>query len=414
MRAEVVAVGTELLLGDIVNTNAATIARALADAGIDCNRQVVVGDNVDRIAAAITEGLARADAVILSGGLGPTQDDLTREAIASALGKPLRRDPLIEQGLREQFARWGRSMPEMNVRQADVPDGGRIIERTWGTAPGLIVEHSGGVVYAIPGVPAEMGDMLARAVIPDLAARAGEASVIRSRMLRIAGVGESSVATALTPVWDSLGDRVTMAFLAGGGEVRVRLTTKALNGAVAERALDEAEGAVRAVLGNAVVGTGESTLESVVGDILLAREWTLGCAESLTGGLLSSRVVSVPGASQWFRGGVVAYASELKQSLLGVPGTVLHDEGPVSGQVALAMAQGARETLGCDVAVAVTGVAGPQEQGKPVGTVAIAVAGPSGNSVREIGLPGDRATIRMLAASAALNLIRLHLLEEES
>ncbi|MFA5890983.1 MAG: competence/damage-inducible protein A [Actinomycetota bacterium] len=414
MRAEVVAVGTELLLGDIINTNAAMIARALADAGVDCRRQVVVGDNPERIAAAITEGLDRADAVILTGGLGPTQDDVTREAIATALGRPLRRSSEIEQSLREQFGSLGRPMPEMNVRQADVPEGARVIDRTFGTAPGLIVEHEGRVVYAIPGVPSEMRDMLARAVIPDLLARAGGDVVIRSRIVRVAGVGESSVATSLAPIWDSLGDGVTMAFLAAGGEVRVRLTAKAQSEGDVDERLGAAESAVRETLGRAVVGSGDVTLESVVAEMLLARGWTLGCAESVTGGLLSSRLVSVPGASRWFCGAVVAYGSEVKEAVLGVANPVLAENGPVSAPVALAMAEGARARLACDVAVAVTGVAGPQEQGRPVGTVVIAVVGPAGSIVREIRVPGDRSMIRTLATTAALNLVRLSLLEEES
>jgi nicotinamide-nucleotide amidase len=411
MRAEVVAVGTELLLGDIVNTNAAHIGQALATIGIDCYLHTTVGDNEDRIADAIAAALERADAVVITGGLGPTQDDVTREAIARVADVELVRDPMIEEGLRARFEELGRAMPEMNLRQADVPAGGHIIEQTWGTAPGLIVEHKGRVIYAIPGVPAEMEDMLARAVLPDLARRSGQPSQIVSRIVRVAGMSESSIAESLRDTWDVLGGATTMAFLAGGGEVRVRLTAKADDPARAEDLVAAAEASVRAALGAAVVGVDGETLETVIGELLLARGWTLGCAESLTGGGLGSRIASVPGASEYFRGSIVSYATEVKEDLLEVHGWVLEEHGPVSAPVARAMAGGARDKLKADVAVAITGVAGPAEQGRPIGTVVLAVTGPLGEAAREVRLPGDRNTVRTLAASAALNLVRLYLLE---
>jgi len=411
MRAEIVAVGTELLLGDIVNTNAAHIGRSLATIGIDCHLHTTVGDNEERIANAIGSALERADAVIVTGGLGPTQDDVTREAIARVAGVELARDPMIEESLRARFKELGREMPEMNVRQADVPAGGHIIEQTWGTAPGLIVEHDGRVIYAIPGVPAEMEDMLTRAVLPDLARRSGQPSQIVSRIVRIAGVSESAIAEALHDTWELLGGETTMAFLAGGGEVRVRLTAKADDPARAEDLVAAAEATVRGALGAAVVGVDGETLETVVGELLLARGWTLGCAESLTGGALGSRIASVPGASEYFRGSIVSYATEVKEDVLDVSGWVLEEHGPVSAPVARAMAGGARDKLKADVAVAITGVAGPAEQGRPIGTVVLAVMGPLGEAAREIRLPGDRNTVRTLATSAGLNLVRLYLLE---
>ena len=411
MRAEVLSVGTELLLGDIVNTNAAHIGQALASIGIDCYVHTTVGDNEQRIADAIARALERADAVIITGGLGPTQDDVTREAIAAVTGRKLIRDPKIEDALRRRFAEFGRPMPEMNVRQADVPDGASIIEQSWGTAPGLIVEHGEGVIYAVPGVPAEMEDMLARAVLPDLLLRAGQPSQIVSRIIRIAGVSESTIAEQLGDVWDILGGETTMAFLAGGGEVRIRLTAKATDPARAKELVAAAEASVRASLGAAVVGVDDETLESVVGQLLLARGWSLGAAESLTGGALGSRVASSAGASEYFRGSIVSYATGVKEDVLDVPAWVLDEHGPVSEPVARAMAQGARDRLKADVAVALTGVAGPTEQGRPIGTVVIAVAGPLGEVAREVRLPGDRNTVRTLAASAGLNLVRLYLLE---
>jgi nicotinamide-nucleotide amidase len=411
MRAEVLSVGTELLLGDIVNTNAAHIGQALASIGIDCYLHATVGDNEARIADAIGAALARADALVITGGLGPTQDDVTREAISAVTGRALIRDPKIEEELRRRFAEFGRPMAEMNVRQADVPDGASIIEQSWGTAPGLIVEHGDGVIYAVPGVPAEMEDMLARAVLPDLLRRAGEPSQIVSRIVRIAGVSESTIAEQLRDVWDILGGETTMAFLAGGGEVRIRLTAKASEPSRAQELVAAAEASVRSSLGTAVVGVDGETLESVVGTLVLARGWSLGAAESLTGGALGSRITATAGASEYFRGSIVSYATEVKEDLLGVPSWILDEHGPVSAPVARAMAQGARDKLKADVAVALTGVAGPTEQGRPVGTVVVAVAGPLGEVVREVRFPGDRNTIRTLAVSAGLNLVRLYLLE---
>jgi len=411
MRAEVLGVGTELLLGDIVNTNAAHIGRALAAAGIDCFRHGVVGDNIDRIADAMREALSRADALIVTGGLGPTQDDVTREAIAVVTTRRLVRVSALEQRLRDRFAKLGREMAASNLRQADVPEGARVIDQTFGTAPGLIVEHQDKVIYAIPGVPAEMEDMMQRAVLPDLLTRGGGPATIVSRVLRVAGVTESGVADALAETWDTFSGGVTMAFLAGGGEVRVRLTAKAASVREVTEHLDAAEAAVRAALGRAVIGIDDETLEVVIGKLLLARGWTLACAESLTGGALGARIVSAAGASGYFRGSIVAYATETKTTVLGVPAGDLDRHGPVSVPVARAMAEGARRVLGADVGLAATGVAGPTEHGRPVGTVVLAVAGPAGTEDRELRLPGDREFIRRLAAASALNLLRLYVME---
>lgn len=411
MKAEVLAVGTELLLGDIDNTNASHIGRALAQAGVDCHVHATVGDNEERIAGMLEAALKRADAVIVTGGLGPTQDDVTREAIARVTGRALKRDGSLAEGLRERFRGLGRDMPEMNLRQADVPEGARVIPQSFGTAPGLIVEHDDGVIYALPGVPAEMYEMLARAVLPDLVGRMGIRARIVSRVIRVAGVTESGVAEALSRAWDAFGDEVTMAFLAGGGEVRVRLTAKAPTEDAANDALDRAEATVRDVLGVAVVGADDETLEAVVGRLLRERRYTLACAESLTAGLVGARVVNVPGSSEYFRGSVSAYAADVKASVLGVPRETLDEHGAVSVEVAAAMATGVRRALGADVGLATTGVAGPTEEGREVGTVVIAVDGPLGSAVRELRLPGDRQTIRSLTVGAALNLLRLYLLE---
>ena len=410
MRCEIIGVGTELLLGQIVNSNAAWIGQRLAMVGWDCLRHTVVGDNEDRIATAIRETLERADAVILTGGLGPTQDDVTREAIAAVAGVPLVRHPELEQWLRERFAHIGRGrMAEMNLRQADVPEGGRVIDNTVGSAPGLIVEVKGKPIYAVPGVPREMQEMLERVVLPDLAARAGEGRAIVSRTLRTAGIGESLLAERLTPLWESVSD-VTMAYLASAGEVRVRLTAVAPTREEALARIAPVEEAVRAELGDAVYGLDDETLEAAVGRLLRSAGQTLACAESLTGGLVGGRVTTVAGSSDYYRGGVVAYATEAKATVLGVNHRLLAEYGPVSEPVAGAMAEAARRLFGAAVGLATTGVAGPTEQdGQPVGTVCLGVADENGTITELLKAPGDRAQIRAWATTGALDLLRRHL-----
>ena len=414
MRCEIVGVGTELLLGQIINSNAAWIGQRLADVGWDCLRHTAVGDNEERIAGVLREALDRADAVIVTGGLGPTQDDVTREAVAAVAGVALRRDPAIERWLEERFARFGvQRMARMNLRQADVPEGARTIDNPRGTAPGLIVEVGGKPLYAVPGVPREMEGMLERVVLPDLAARAGEGRAIVSRTLRTAGVGESLLADRLTPLWESTGaagEGVTMAYLASPGEVRVRLTAV---GATREEALARigpVEQAIRDELGAVVYGLDDETLERAVARLLGESGQTLATAESLTGGLVGGRVTTVPGASDYYRGGVVAYATEAKATILGVDQKLLDEHGPVSEPVAAAMAEGVRRAFAADVGLATTGVAGPTEQGgHPVGTLCLAVADAVGTATITRRAPGDRAQVRAWATTVALDLLRRRL-----
>ena len=412
MRAEVIAVGTELLLGDIPNTNAQTIGRELARIGVDCHVHTAVGDNVNRIAEAITGAFARADVVIMTGGLGPTQDDVTREAIALATQDRLVTDPALVTDLETRFASMGRPMAAINLRQAERPERARAIPNPLGTAPGVLAEHGGHLVYAIPGVPSEMITMLQASVLPDVVRRAGTLASIITREVRVSGMTESAIAEALGPTWERLGPGdVTLAFLAGKGEVRVRLTAKAPSEDAASVRLDEVEREVREVLGPAVVGRGDETAEIVVGRLLDERGWTLACAESVTGGLIAARITDVPGASATFRGGAVVYATDTKPSVLGVDAALIEEHGVVSGPVARAMAAGARRAFDADIGLATTGVAGPTAlDGVPVGTVVVAVSGPLGDADRQIRLPGNRDNVRILATSVALNLVRLYLL----
>jgi nicotinamide-nucleotide amidase len=411
VRCEIIGVGTELLLGQIINSNAAWIGQRLADVGWDCLRHTVVGDNEARITDAIHEALARADAVIVTGGLGPTQDDVTREALAAAAGVPLRRQPELEAWLRDRFAHMGIGrMAEMNLRQADVPEGARAIDNPRGSAPGLVVEVDGKPVYAVPGVPREMEGMLERVVLPDLAAHAGEGRAIVSRTLRTAGVPESRLAERLTPLWESVPGDVTLAYLASPGEVRVRLTAV---GATREAALAEiapVEAAVRGELGDVVYALDEETLEAAVGRLLRERGQTLATAESLTGGMVGARITTVAGASDYYLGGVVSYATEAKAGLLEVDRDLLAEHGPVSEPVAAAMAAGARRAFGADLGLATTGVAGPAEQaGQPVGTLCLGVADGAGSATMAVRAPGDRAQVRAWGTTVALDLLRRRL-----
>ena len=408
MRCEVIAVGTELLLGQINDTNSTWIGERLALIGIDSHYQTKVGDNLERIVGAIRLALGRSDAVILCGGLGPTQDDITREAIAQVMGVPLLRDAAIVAHITELFRARGRAMPDNNLRQADVPQGGRTIAEMPGTAPGLVCPLGDQVIYAVPGVPSEMREMLIGTVLPDLQRRAGVTAVIQSRTLRTWGQSESGLAEMLAGRIDAL-DRSgnpTIAFLASGAEgLKVRITAKADSAAAAGRLLADEERELRAILGDLVFGVDDQTMESVVLDALRERDLSLAVAESVTGGMVGARLTAVPGASRVFRGGVTAYASEVKFDLLGVP------RGPVVSEAAAkAMAAGVRQALGADVGLATTGVAGPDEQeGQRPGTVFLGLALGDRVEAQLVRLPGRRETVRQLATISLLNLLRLRL-----
>jgi nicotinamide-nucleotide amidase len=429
MRVEIVAVGTELLLGQIADTNGQWLGEHLAAAGVDSYFHQAVGDNRARIVTALRAALARGDAVITCGGLGPTQDDITREAIAEVMNVPLVRHDEIARRIEGFFRARGRAMPPSNLRQADVPEGATVIDQTRGTAPGLVCPVGRKVVYAVPGVPHEMAEMFERAVLPDLRRRMTEAGegggVIVSRVLRTWGSSESALSEALQGRIDALdapasvggpaggpGGAVTIAFLASGIEgIKVRLTARARDADEVRALLDAEEKEVREVLattlGEVVFGLDDISMEQAVAVLLVERRLTLGVAESLTGGLIAARLVDVPGASTWFRGGVVAYDSAVKFSVLGVP------VGPVvTEEAAVAMAQGARRVLGAEVGLGVTGVAGPDPQeGLEPGTVFVALALPTGATPsRRLRLPGDRERVRQYAAISSLDLLRRTLL----
>ena len=412
MKCNVVAVGTELLLGQIVDTNSSYIGEQLAAVGIESHLQLKVGDNLARVVAAIRLALQDADAVIICGGLGPTHDDLTREALAEIMGAPLEHNEQIAALIADLFAKRNRYMAPNNLQQAQVPRGATIIEQTRGTAPGLMCPVGEKVMYAMPGVPHEMHDMLARAVLPDLLRRSGEASVIKSLVLRTWGESESALNERLDPIiheLESLGNP-TLAFLASGWEgIKVRLTAKASSDTDADALLSIWEHKVRALTEDLVFGTNADTMESVVLNLLEERGWTLGLAESVTGGLVGGRITSIAGASRVFKGGVISYASDVKFDVLGV------EAGPVvSERAAMQMASGAQRVLGASVGLALTGVAGPDEQdGEPVGTLCVGVAFPNGQTFSTRSqLPGQRDQMRQFSVITALAFLRKLLLSE--
>lgn len=416
MKCEVVAVGTELLLGQIVDTNSSWIGEQLALVGIDSHYQTKVGDNLGRMIEVLRLAVDRSDAVIVCGGLGPTQDDITREAIAIVMGVELERDPEIVERIRAMFGGRGREMPDNNLRQADVPVGARVNPAMPGTAPGLICpltgDDEGKVIYAVPGVPWEMQQMVVEGILPDLRDRAGITSVIRSRTLRTWGQSESGLAEQLDDEIRRLDDAgtATIAFLASGWEgLKVRLTAKAPTEDEVLAILDDEEARVRAIIGDIVFGLDDDTMESVVLELLRSQGRTLALAESLTGGLIASRLTAHPGFSDVFRGAVVPYHRDLKQSVLGAP-----DVPAVSEEMVKAMAEGVCATLGADVGIAVSGVAGPEpHEGLDPGVLWIGIHLAGRSDALQLTLPFDRERIRQFTCIMSLNLLRTRLLEEE-
>ncbi len=407
MIVETIAVGTELLLGQITNRNASDIGARLADAGFDHYRQVVVGDNLGRMIEAIREAVDRSDAVIMTGGIGPTQDDITREALCVAAGVPMLFDEQYAEEMREMWRQRGRPMPESNLRQAERPEGSQPLPNPKGSAPGVQMRIGETWVFAVPGVPSEMRTMIDTHVIPFLRTVGGGAAVtVHSRLLRTWGESEGWVGEQVADLYASL-KNPTLAFLASAGEIKVRLTAQAPDRAAAETLIAPVEAEIRSRLGDRVFGVDDETIEIVLARELAMRGWSIATAESATGGLVASRIAGVPGISAQFRGSVVAYATDLKTQLLAVDAGIIDRHGVVSEATAVAMAEGAAERLSADVAVAVTGSAGPEPQDRPVGTIVIAVRTPEGTHAHTMRMPGDRERVRTYAATAALHLARL-------
>lgn len=411
--AEVIAVGSELLGSTRLDTNSLFIASKLAALGITLKAKSVVGDDRTTLKAVFLQCLERADVLVLSGGLGPTDDDLTREVVASALGRRLSEDATITTTIRQRFERRGMVMPELNRRQAMVPDGAEVLPNVNGTAPGLLLRAGDKVVVLLPGPPRELQPMLTALCEPGgaLAARASDER-IHAVSIFTTGRSESHVEAAAQPIYSRWRDAdlpVETTILATPGQVELHLSTRTADAALATRALETARADLVAALGDCVFSTDGRYLHHVVGDMLRDRRLTFAAAESCTGGLLLQRLTEVPGSSDYVKGGVVAYSNELKMRLLDVDKELLDAHGAVSEPVAAAMVDGVRDRTGADVCVAITGVAGPGggSDAKPVGTVVIAVLVPGQPlSVRTELLPGGRDMVRLWSTQTALDRVR--------
>lgn len=402
MIVEVVAVGTELLLGQIVNSNAAFIGAMLADHGVDAHYQQVVGDNLERVANSISTAIDRSDAVIITGGIGPTRDDLTREGLCAATGRKMVFDETYADRLREWWRQRGREMPESNLKQAEHPEGAELLVNPKGTAPGLMLDHEDTLIFCVPGVPQEMEHLLEREVMPRIVEKSGGPGVVVSRLLRTWGQSESMIGELLDDLYQGSANP-SVAFLASAGEIKIRVTAKAATREEALHLMGPVEAEIEQRVAPWHFGTDDQTVHRVVFRLLGDRGWTIATAESMTGGMVAAELTSEPGASEFVRGGLVAYDEGLKRRLLGISDV---DE-VVNVETAIEMARGGQELLESDVVVSVTGSAGPEPMEKPPGTVIIAVATPEGVRARELRMPGDRERVRVYGTTSALHLARL-------
>ncbi|BBW96610.1 competence/damage-inducible protein A [Geobacillus icigianus] len=399
MNAEIIAVGSELLLGQIVNTNAQFLSQQLAALGINVYFQTVVGDNAGRLEQAVKTAQTRANLIIFTGGLGPTKDDVTKETIARLLGRRLVIDEEALRAIEAYFARANRPMTDNNKKQALVLEGATVLKNENGMAPGMALTVAGITYMLLPGPPKEMRPMFTRYGIPFLRAAFPLSGRIESRVLRFFGIGEAALETALADLIDAQSNP-TIAPLAGDGEVTLRLTAKHRDAAEAQRLLDEAEAAILARVGRYCYGYDDETLFTKTSERLKERGWTIAAAESLTGGLFLEQLTAVPGASRIVQGGVVCYTNGVKQQVLGVPRPLLETDGAVSESCARVLAENVRSLCGADVGISLTGVAGPDPlEGHPPGTVYIGIAmRERGTAVRRLTLSGTRGDIRIRAA----------------
>jgi nicotinamide-nucleotide amidase len=410
MKAEIIAVGSELLTPDRVDTNSLFLTEELNKLGIEVVRKSIVGDNRDYLRAAFQEALERVELVIASGGLGPTEDDLTRETVADLLGRKLHLNNAILQYIEGRFRQLGREMPPVNVRQAMVPEGAEVLENPRGSAPGLWIEDHGRWIALLPGPPRELKPMFQEQVLPRLERRESGIRMFH-RELRVAGMGESALEQRIKPIYTRYAD-VNTTILAAPGEIQIHLRIWTDDAARAQKTLDEISQSFELALTDRIFSQDGSSLEEVVANILTRNHATISAAESCTGGLLAQRLTSIPGSSSYFLGGVVCYSNELKTAWADVPPEILKSKGAVSSEVAIALADGIRRRAGSTLGVGITGIAGPGggSEEKPVGTVHVAIS--HAGSVKERGVlfPGDREVIRWHAAQLALDMVRIHFL----
>lgn len=410
MKSEIIAVGSELLTPDRLDTNSLFLTEELNKLGIEVLRKTIVGDRRELLAEAFRDALNRVPVVISSGGLGPTEDDLTRETVAELLGRRLQRNEAVVRAIEARFRGFKRDMPAVNLRQAMVPEGAEVLENSRGTAPGLWIEDQGRMIALLPGPPRELKPLFLEQVLPRLQRRVSGIRMFH-RELRVTGLGESHVEERIRPIYTRYHD-VNTTILAAPGEIQIHLRLWTEDAAHANTVLDEIIRSFQLALGDRIFAYSASSLEEVIADILTRNRATVAVAESCTGGLLAERLTRIPGSSNYFLGGVVCYSNERKSAWADVPAELIAAKGAVSSEVAVALAQGIRHSAGSTLGVGITGVAGPGggSEEKPVGTVHIALAAPEGVKERAIALPGDREMIRLYATQVALDMIRIHFL----
>jgi len=410
MKAEIIAVGSELLTPDHVDTNSLFLTEELNKIGIEVLRKTIVGDHRDLLAEAFRDALNRVPVVIASGGLGPTEDDLTRETVAELLGRRLCRNEEVVRAIEARFRSFKRDMPAVNLRQAMVPEGAEVLANPRGTAPGLWLEDSGRMIALLPGPPRELKPLFAEQVLPRLQRRVSGVRM-HHRELRVTGLGESHVEERIRPIYTRFTD-VNTTILAVPGEIQIHLRTWSDNAGHAVATLDEIVGSFELALGDRIFAHSGTPLEDVVAEMLTTNRATIAAAESCTGGLLAERLTRIPGSSSYFLGGAVCYSNELKTAWADVPPELIQAKGAVSSEVAIALAEGIRRRVGSTLGVGITGIAGPGggTEEKPVGTVHIALASPGEVRERLVNLPGDRQGIRFYASQLALDMVRLYFL----
>jgi len=412
MKAEIIAVGSELLTPDRIDTNSLFLTEELNKLGIEVLRKTIVGDHRELLAEAFRGALDRVPVVIASGGLGPTEDDLTRETVAELLGRKLQRNDDVVRAIEARFRSFKRDMPAVNLRQAMVPEGAEVLENPRGTAPGLWLEDKGRMIALLPGPPRELKPLFLEQVLPRLQRRASGVRMFH-RELRVTGLGESHVEERIKSIYTRHKD-VNTTILATPGEIQIHLRTWSEDAAQSNTTLDEIVRSFELALSDRIFAQEATPLEQVVAQLLLDHRSTIAAAESCTGGLLAERLTRIPGSSNYFLGGVVCYSNEMKTTWADVPAELIATKGAVSSEVAIALANGIRKSVGSTFGVGITGIAGPGggSEEKPVGTVHLALAGPSGMKERLVHLLGDREAIRFYASQLALDMVRVHFLYE--
>jgi nicotinamide-nucleotide amidase len=410
MKAEIIAVGSELLTPDRVDTNSLFITEELNKLGIEVLRKTIVGDQRELLAEAFRDALNRVPVVIASGGLGPTEDDLTRETVAELLGRRLQRNDAVVKAIEARFRSFKREMPALNLRQAMVPEGAEVLENPRGTAPGLWLEDKGRMVALLPGPPRELKPLFKEQVFPRLERRVSGVRMF-SRELRVTGLGESHVEERIREIYLRY-QVVNTTILAAPGEIQIHLRTWSDNARESNSTLDELMRSLELALGDRIFAHGALSLEEVVAKLLIDNRATIAAAESCTGGLVAERLTRIPGSSNYFLGGAVCYSNEMKTAWADVPAELIMTKGAVSSEVAVALAEGIRKRVRSVLGLGITGVAGPGggSEEKPVGTLHVALAWPHGTKERLVHLPGDREAIRFYASQIALDLVRMHFL----